>query len=125
MLAGRRVFGVITLIRPALSKIQTVSFVNQANMPAHVVLEPEGTTEAEANQHELLKQLLPFTFAISGFRGKPFTERGLIVHYKPQVCLNKQVEGQDGASTATSDGRVCHQAGPVNPHSWQQQPQVP
>lgn len=57
------------------------------NMPAHVVLEPEGTTLVSNDEHDLLERLLPFTFAISGFRGKALSERGLLVHYKPQVPL--------------------------------------
>lgn len=86
MLAGRSAPGVIGLFCPSYASRQLRFFLNHAkDMPAHVVLEPEGCTPAEPSQPELLKNLLPFTFAISGFRGKPFTERGLIVHYKPQV----------------------------------------
>jgi len=51
-------------------------------MGHNLIPEPAGAqlaTEAE------MADLFPFTWNISQFRGRSIDERGLIVHYKPQV----------------------------------------
>lgn len=51
-------------------------------MGHNIIPEPAGAQLATA---EAVEQLFPFTWNISQFRGRSIEERGLVVHYVPQV----------------------------------------
>lgn len=76
--------------KPAPQRCASLHMLHGAVAMGHNII-PEPAAAKQVETEGELEELFPFTWNISQFRGRDIGERGLFVHYVPQVCPSGRV----------------------------------